>query len=650
MGTATAASLFTLVQAQTPAGGGTTYYPTKVSPAPTGVTQGATIKPANSLSNTPTSWHPSPAMTNGAVVAGPTTPVSTTNPIQPVGAIDPLPAPVIPPATTQTLTPPTLPTPSLTPPVMNTVPTTPAPTPTLPPPVVTLETTPAPATPTQNNVEPRPLNFGNPVVPPASMSSPVPMGNLPTKHAPGVVVETVTPETVSVGQDVTYELVVKNEGSTAVWNVRVEDEIPAGSKYVMSDPSGDTANGKLSWNLGSLDIGATKRLKVVVRPSEEGELRNRTVVSFSAATENKMKVTRPKVGVAVSAPDTVKAGEEAAFTVKLTNTGSGPATNLVMRATLSDGLHNPNGSILELKIPSLAAGQTKTIPLRAIATKSGSQSCSLAVSADGTVAEPTKAGLNVVEPKLVARVVGPAKCLVKGEPTFTLEFTNPGTATTDNLTATVPLPPGFEFIQASDGGAVSQSGKEIVWRLPGLPAGAGKAVSMKLRSVAPSDAMVKVVVGAVNETMPVNSSGIQQASIAMKGLEAKADLTIKSEGVAALRFEVIDVEDPVEVGKEAIYEIRLTNQGTGPCTNVNITGLPAEGTTAVAANGPTQVRVQAGQLLFDPIAKLDVKGEAIYRVRVRGNQSGDMKFKLQVSCDQIRTPIIKEENTRFYKE
>ena len=376
MGAATAACLIAIVHAQTPAGGGSTYYPTKVQPAPAGLIPVTTVKPANGLPPTPTAGLTLLGTPATAVVAGPTTPVSTTNLIQPVGAIDPLPPPVVAPAqptlTPPTFTPPTIGSPTLVPPV---VPMAPVIAPTLPPPTVSIETTPAPLMPPTVNVEPRPLTLTNPVVPPASMTSPVPMGNLPTKHAPGVVIETVTPETVSVGQDVTYELVVKNDGSTAVWNVRVEDEVPAGSKYVMSDPSGDHANGRLSWNLGSLDVGATKRLKVVVRPSDEGELRNRTVVSFSAATENKMKVTRPKVGVAISAPDTVKAGDEAAFTVKLSNTGSGPATNLIMRATLSDGLHNPNGTVLELKIPSLASGQTKTIPLRAVATKSGVQSC-----------------------------------------------------------------------------------------------------------------------------------------------------------------------------------------------------------------------------------------------------------------------------------
>ncbi|MFO0936410.1 MAG: hypothetical protein U0798_07870 [Gemmataceae bacterium] len=712
-GAASAAGLF--AGAQTPPSGPSQYYQGKVSPPQSGVVAQPVWhqSPASMTSGPPAS---SASKGSGPVVAGPSTadtPSAKPGTIQPVSASDQLPPPLIP----ATISPPTVSgpavsgpavsgpaivgpstaTPALTGPTANpsasptitppglAVPTMPAPgvpaastqgpaTPTLAPPTVTLETTTAPLTapsvPAAPINEPRPLTLAapttslaspitspvtSPVMPPVGTAGAVPIGNLPSKHAPGVVVETIAPDSVSVGQDVTYEIVVKNEGSVAVWNVRIEDEIPTGSKYITSEPAADTANGRLSWGLGSLEIGASKRFRVTIRPSEEGELRNRTVVNFAAATENRMKVTRPKVGIAVAAPESVKAGEEVMFTVKLTNTGSGPATNLVMRATLTDGLHNPNGSVLELKLPSLAAGQVKMVPLRAIATKSGAQNCSLAVHADGCKAEPTKAALTVVEPKLVARVTGPTKCLVKSEPTFLIEFTNPGTASTDSLTAHVAIPAGFEYAQASDGGAVSANGKDVVWHLSGLPAGSGKAVSLKLKSVAPSEASVKVAVSTSNGSdstpapAPATASGIQQTSIAMRVLEAKSDLTIRSEGVAALRFEVIDIEDPVEIGKEAIYEIKVTNQGTGPCTNVNITGFTAEGTTAVAANGPTQVRVQAGQLLFDPVAKIDVKGEVVYRVRIKGTQAGDMKFRVQVSCDQIRTPISKEENTRFYK-
>lgn len=479
----------------------------------------------------------------------------------------------------------------------------------------------------------------------------MPAGPLPQKHVPAVVVETVAPESVSVGQDVSYELVVRNEGSVPVWNVRVEDELPAGCRYVASDPQGDHANGRLNWSLGQLDAGGTRRIKVTVRPNEEGELRNRSVVTFAAATQATMRVTRPRMSVSVTAPDVAKAGEEVTFLVKLSNTGSGPATNLIMQAKLSDGLHNPNGSVLELKLPALPAGQSKTIPLRAIATKAGSQMCQLSCAADGATTEPAKTAVTITEPKLSARVLGPAKCLVKAEPVFTIELTNPGTATTDPVTVSAMFPAGFEFLQASDAGVLSSGGKEVTWRLIGISAGAGKAVSLKLRATGPSDAAIKIAaMTAPVETAAPDASSLRNVSSLARGLESKIDHSIKAEGVPALRFEVVDVEDPVEVGKEAIYEIKVMNQGTGPCTNVTLTGYLSEGTSAVSASGHTQVRVSGTQLLFDPIAKLDVKGEVTYRVKVRGNVSGDMKFKVQIACDQIRSPIVKEENTRFYKE
>ena len=133
-------------------------------------------------------------------------------------------------------------------------------------------------------------------------------------------------------------------------------------------------------------------------------------------------------------------------------------------------------------------------------------------------------------------------------------------------------------------------------------------------------------------------------------LEARAESPVKAEGVPALRFDVADLEDPVEVGKEAVYEIRVMNQGTGPCSNVQITAELAEGTALVGATGQTAARSERQLVQFDPIPSFGVKGEAVYRVRVKGVAPGDHRFRVRLVCDQVRTPVVKEENTRFYKE
>ena len=113
---------------------------------------------------------------------------------------------------------------------------------------------------------------------------------------------------------------------------------------------------------------------------------------------------------------------------------------------------------------------------------------------------------------------------------------------------------------------------------------------------------------------------------------------------------MIDLDDPVEVGKEAVYEIRVMNQGTGPCTNVQLVAALAEGTEYKGRAARPRSRSRARHLIFEPIATLGVKGEAVYRVRVRGTTAGDLRFRVQLTCDQARTPVVKEESTRFYKE
>jgi hypothetical protein len=34
---------------------------------------------------------------------------------------------------------------------------------------------------------------------------------------------------------------------------------------------------------------------------------------------------------------------------------------------------------------------------------------------------------------------------------------------------------------------------------------------------------------------------------------------------------------------------------------------------------------------------------------VKGNVAGDQRFRVQLTCDQVRTPVVKEESTNFTK-
>lgn len=494
------------------------------------------------------------------------------------------------------------------------------------PSVTTERTTPAPRT--------------LPVEPPGTLVAPtVPTtAGLSAKQSPNVTVEYEMPESVGVGQPLLYTLVVRNTGTSSVANVRVDQEVPAGVTYQSSDPPAETStDGKLGWAVGAMDAGAEKRIKVTVKPSDEGEVKGKATVSFATAVEGKVKVTRPRVGVALSAPETVRVGEKVQFTIKLTNTGSGAAGSMTLHARLTDGLTHAAGNVIEAPLANLPAGQTKTLTLECTAGKSGVQQCTLTVFADSNPGETAKVNVNLVEPQLVAKQTGPAKCLVKAEPTYQIDLSNPGTATTDPVNVWTVIPEGFEVVQASDGGAFNATSRSVGWKLSGLTAGGAKSLSLKLRSVAPTDATIRTIA----QTAPEGKG---------KALEAKGETAVKAEGVPALRFEVAGAEGVVEVGKEAVYEIKVTNQGTGPCTNVVVVAELGDGTVLGTHSGPTTGKAVGNGVTFEPLAQLPVKGEAVFKVKVKGTAAGDTRFRVKLSCDQVKVPVSKEENTRFYKE
>jgi len=127
----------------------------------------------------------------------------------------------------------------------------------------------------------------------------------------------------------------------------------------------------------------------------------------------------------------------------------------------------------------------------------------------------------------------------------------------------------------------------------------------------------------------------------------KATTTIK--GIAAILLEVIDVDDPVEVGGTTSYVITVTNQGSAVDTNVVVTcTLPAE-ETYVSSTGPTEAAVKGQVVSFAPLGVLAPKARAVYKVNVKGASAGDVRFKVSLKSDQMTSPAEETEPTRIYE-
>lgn len=79
---------------------------------------------------------------------------------------------------------------------------------------------------------------------------------------------------------------------------------------------------------------------------------------------------------------------------------------------------------------------------------------------------------------------------------------------------------------------------------------------------------------------------------------AQAQVSTLITGIPAVRLELIDLKDPVQVGEETVYEVRVTNQGSAEDLNVNVQGQLPAGLKFIDGHGDTAVQAQGQAIQF----------------------------------------------------
>lgn len=119
-------------------------------------------------------------------------------------------------------------------------------------------------------------------------------------------------------------------------------------------------------------------------------------------------------------------------------------------------------------------------------------------------------------------------------------------------------------------------------------------------------------------------------------------------GIPAILLEVVDLEDPIEVGKNETYQIRVTNQGSAPATNVRITCTLEDAQQYVSASGQTPATVKGNAIIMAPVSSIPPKGQATWRVVVRAVKAGDVRFTVKMTSDQLTRSVDETESTNQY--
>lgn len=450
--------------------------------------------------------------------------------------------------------------------------------------------------------------------------------------SPLVTARWVKRSPINVGQECECHLIVKNAGGMTAKEVVVDGYFPASVRLTKADPQPIENGDHLSWQFASLSPGDEQVIRVRMIPSQRGELATTARVRFTEEASVRFDVEEPLLKVSMQGPKQVMLGDPASQIILVSNPGTGVATNVTVEAMIPQGLEHPRGERLLMEIGALNPGESRTVRLALAAIEGGEQTLNVKATADAGLKQQIDSVVEVVAPKLTVNLEGPSLRYLGRSANYVLTVTNDGAGASNNVQVMETIPEGFRFLRAVKGGQYDDLKKTTTWFVGRMEPGESRQVSMELAATR------------------LGSYVHHARAVSEHSAVAEAQLKTMVDGTASLVLEVVDLDDPVEIGTETAYEVRIRNEGSKAAQTVGLSCETPQGVELLDAAGPTAFVANQGRVEFKPLKTLPAGKTAIYRVQVRGTIGGNRRFRAHLTSDSIQEPLTVEELTRFYGE
>ncbi|MFS8615496.1 MAG: gliding motility-associated C-terminal domain-containing protein [Solitalea sp.] len=194
------------------------------------------------------------------------------------------------------------------------------------------------------------------------------------------------PAEAYAGEEITYQLIVTNDGPSAATDILVIDRLPSGMQFISSDvPPADSMNPP-SWRIPLLEPGASRTITVTVKtPGRVGTIRNITDVVSPVYDENpdNNRAVFPTQITPAADLEVIKEGTPAIdsagvirYEILIRNNGPSTALNVRIEDELPQNLGRPlsisNGGLYDAgthritwpALPAMAAGTERLLTVR----------------------------------------------------------------------------------------------------------------------------------------------------------------------------------------------------------------------------------------------------------------------------------------------
>lgn len=446
-------------------------------------------------------------------------------------------------------------------------------------------------------------------------------------QTPSVTLRWVHHDEYSVGQECRCDLVVENSGRSVVRNVMAEAVLPQGLQVIDAQPAPTAAGTSARWAFAELQPGQTEKISLVVVPRQEGDVQMNAFVQLTGATSSNVAVTKPMLAIKVEGSSTVEVGQQAGYTVHITNPGTGKAKNVVIQAAVPQGLEHRQGSLLTIEIGTLNPGEVRQARLNLTAVKGGEQKMAVRVIADGDLSDQTIQRVTVAEPRLNIGLRGPDSRKTGQLSDYELVVVNEGNVDSSNVRAKYKVPAGFEFVQADAGGKFNTDDRTIEWFVGTLEPNRSRQFKVTLRPTKSGESLHQVGVLSEHGKMTV-----AEHSTAVAG---KAELTLT----------VATTQKQVSPGGEAVFNIHVENNGSSAAEGVGLSCELPPALEILEITGPSEFIADNGAVIFRSMPSLDAGKSATFAIRVRCSRAGNHRVRARVASQSIGEALIGEETT-----
>ena len=455
------------------------------------------------------------------------------------------------------------------------------------------------------------------------------------RQSPILSVETHGPRRITVGKQSTYEVIIHNSGQVAANELVVTVELPEWADVLGAEASAgatrslDSADqsGEFLWKVGRLDAKSQEKLSLRIIPRQSRPFELGVKWSFTPVrSQAEIEVQEPKLVLELEGPREVLHGRKEVYKLKVSNTGNGPAENLLVKLTPTGPGENVSASH---KLATLAAGQKKVIEVELAARHAGQLTIQVRVDGDGGVHAELTEKILVRRAALSITVKGPKLQYVGTAATYEIRLANTGNAPARNVAVAAKIPQGAEQVSATQGGSISPDGKNINWNLAELAPEAERTL------------LVKCELG--------------QAGAGRLAVDASADDNLVASGAAATQVEaiadlvlsVVDPAGPVPVGQKTTYQVRIQNRGSKSAEKVEAVGYFSQGIEPTSAEGAAH-KIAPGQVTFGPIPSIAAGQTRLLTIEAKATTAGNHVFRTEVYCRSLGARLVSEETTRFY--